>query len=471
MRNGALTWRDQTVSPAARLDVSSIDASVTGIGWPLRGPAGVRLALRPPGGGQLHVTGRVGLDPLSADLRLVAKNAELAPYQPYLPTTARVSGAADLDLAVVMPRLTESRATARGHAALSRVDVRDRERTVMRVERATATALEVDWPGRIAVARLALAQPWILVERDDKGALPLRALLTSRPDTRTDRGAAGNPGVVTASETTQTDATALVATVNQVSVDGGGARVVDRAVSPAFAMDLQRVAIRLEGLSTAPAKPARVSLTGQLGPSATVGLRGTLRAMGGPLWVDVTGDVRGVAIPRANPYLLQQGGWKTTDGQLTSEFRCRLDGDALSARTDIRLSRLQVVRAAAEDGAQARIGLPLGLLTALLKDPRGDIKVSVPVGGRLNVVVLATSGCASVGPLEDMRIESEVKARLVAEKDANLTRLGVLSSNATVSLSGTVESADQKAQAEALAKGVRGVRRIINSLDVRSAPK
>ena len=193
--------------------------------------------------------------------------------------------------------------------------------------------------------------------------------------------------------------------------------------------------------------------------------------MGGPLWVDVTGDVRGVAIPRANPYLLQQVGWKTTDGQLTSEFRCRLDGDALSARTDIRLSRLQVVRAAAEDGAQARIGLPLGLLTALLKDPRGDIKVSVPVGGRLNVVVLATSGCASVGPLEDMRIESEVKARLVAEKDANLTRLGVLSSNATVSLSGTVESADQEAQAEDLAKGVRGVRRIINSLDVRSAPK
>jgi len=46
VRNGALTWRDQTVSPAARLDVSSIDASVTGIGWPLRGPAGVRLALR-----------------------------------------------------------------------------------------------------------------------------------------------------------------------------------------------------------------------------------------------------------------------------------------------------------------------------------------------------------------------------------------------------------------------------------------
>jgi len=83
----------------------------------------------------------------------------------------------------------------------------------------------------------------------------------------------------------------------------------------------------------------------------------------------------------------------------------------------------------------------------------------------------AVAGCATVDRTEDMRIESEVKARLVAEKDANLTRLGVLSSNATVYLSGTVESRNQRAQAEALAKGVRGVRRVVNTLDVGSTPR
>ena len=76
------------------------------------------------------------------------------------------------------------------------------------------------------------------------------------------------------------------------------------------------------------------------------------------------------------------------------------------------------------------------------------------------------AGCATVDRTEDMRIESEVKARLVAEKDANLTRLGVLSSNAVVYISGTVESPNQRAQAERVAKGVRGVRRVVNSVDV-----
>jgi hyperosmotically inducible periplasmic protein len=91
-------------------------------------------------------------------------------------------------------------------------------------------------------------------------------------------------------------------------------------------------------------------------------------------------------------------------------------------------------------------------------------------GALLGVAVaLVLVGCASVGPLEDMRIEAEVKARLVAERDANLTRLGVLSSNAIVYLSGRVESPEQKRQAERLAGSVSGVRRVVNTLDVGPA--
>jgi osmotically-inducible protein OsmY len=89
----------------------------------------------------------------------------------------------------------------------------------------------------------------------------------------------------------------------------------------------------------------------------------------------------------------------------------------------------------------------------------------------VSLVVLAVGGCATMDPREDTRIEAEVKARLVAEKDANLTRLGVLSSNGTVYLSGTVESADQRAQAETLARGVRGVKGVVNTLDVRPAAR
>jgi hypothetical protein len=381
VRNGAVAWRDETVSPAARLDISAIDAGIAGVGWPLHGPLGVRVALRPPGGGRLQLTGRVGLDPLTADVRLAAKNAELAPYQPYLPTAARVRGAADLDLAVVVPSLAERRATARGTAGLSHVDVRDGERTVMRLERATATDLEVDWPERVAISRLVLARPWLLVERDEKGALPLRALLTPRSGAGVPTPAPPASPPAAASEN---GTGAIAVTVARLAIDDGGIRVVDRSISPAFAVDLQSATLRMEGFSTVPAPPARMDFSGHVGPATELRLRGTIGDFGSPLRLDVNGELREFALARTNPYLLRQVGWKTREGRLTTKLRCRIDGGALSARTDIRLSRLQLVRAGSHDEARTRIGLPLGMITALMKDSRGDIKLSFPVGGSLS---------------------------------------------------------------------------------------
>ena len=88
----------------------------------------------------------------------------------------------------------------------------------------------------------------------------------------------------------------------------------------------------------------------------------------------------------------------------------------------------------------------------------------------LIVLVAVGGGCASRDPWQDARIESEVKARLVEEKSANLTRLGVVSRQAVVRLTGTVSSDEQKALAERVAKSVGGVRRVVNALDVRPAP-
>jgi len=82
----------------------------------------------------------------------------------------------------------------------------------------------------------------------------------------------------------------------------------------------------------------------------------------------------------------------------------------------------------------------------------------------------AVAGCTTLDPWEDARIEAEVKARLVAEKDANLTRLEVMSRQATVYLRGRVESAQHKALAETLARDVRGVRRVVNGLEIGAAP-
>ena len=106
--------------------------------------------------------------------------------------------------------------------------------------------------------------------------------------------------------------------------------------------------------------------------------------MGGPLEFDLSGELRGFDAARTNPYLVRSLAWQAAQGFVTARLEGRVRDDALDARVDVQLSRLQVLRAAPSEGAGGvGAGLPLNVAVALLRDSRGDIRMSVPVGGRL----------------------------------------------------------------------------------------
>jgi len=75
----------------------------------------------------------------------------------------------------------------------------------------------------------------------------------------------------------------------------------------------------------------------------------------------------------------------------------------------------------------------------------------------------------SVGEyVDDATVTASVKAKLTAEKAANFTKISVKTSNNVVSLTGQVDSKDQKEKAEKIAKQVNGVKRVDNKLKVKS---
>jgi len=379
---GVLSWRDETVEPRVALDLSEIDVSITGGGWPLR-PLGVKLTVRPPGGGQIETTGRVSVDPLGADLRVRAHETELAHYQPYVPTGAQFSGRADFDLAVVVPDLSEPRATVRGDAVLSRLDVRDGQRTVMRIGRTAVSALDVDWPRKVSARELTVRRPWVLLERDQSGAFPLRTLLAPEKAAAHTADTASTSSVSRSGGGGKGDATVPVV-LGRLVVEEGGARVVDGSLTPPFAVDVADLATRIDAVSTGPgAGPSRIEMTARVA-DGLMRFAGTIGPVTGPLRLDLQGELRQFALPRTNPYLLNVMAWEARNGWLTTNIQCRIDGDNLQAEADVLLSRLQLARAGGHDEAQARVGLPLGMITSLMKDRHGDIHLALPVAGRVN---------------------------------------------------------------------------------------
>jgi len=86
---------------------------------------------------------------------------------------------------------------------------------------------------------------------------------------------------------------------------------------------------------------------------------------------------------------------------------------------------------------------------------------------------LSVVGCTSMTGqtagqyVDDSTITTSVKAKLVGDKVANLTRVDVDTTNRVVSLNGVVESPEQKKRAEQLAMEVSGVRRVENNLQIQ----
>jgi hyperosmotically inducible periplasmic protein len=89
------------------------------------------------------------------------------------------------------------------------------------------------------------------------------------------------------------------------------------------------------------------------------------------------------------------------------------------------------------------------------------------------VMALALGACQSMTGrtagenVDDANITASVKSKLVGDKPANLTRVDVDTNNGTVYLNGTVETPDQKTRAEQLAWQAKGVKSVVNNLQVQ----
>jgi hyperosmotically inducible periplasmic protein len=89
------------------------------------------------------------------------------------------------------------------------------------------------------------------------------------------------------------------------------------------------------------------------------------------------------------------------------------------------------------------------------------------------LLVFQISACTTVTGeslgqnVDDTSITTTVKSKLAYDKGSSLTRVSVETVRGVVHLTGVVESAAVKNQAESIARSVGGVRGVVNNLQVQ----
>jgi hypothetical protein len=386
---GGAVFVDEGTTPRTTLALTKLQARIDDFTWPVRGPATLALSTGLPGGGTLEAKGPVTVQPLDSDLTIVIRNAPVEPYQAYIPIPARLSGRYNGDsrnrIALRDGRLV---ATSRGNSWAQNVEIREpgAPRPAIRVERMDLVGIDFDWPTRAAVVKAGFRRPRVEIEREAGGSINLRRLFTAPGPERatgesepvpTVSGPGAGPKPKGVLETMRLD-------FREVRIEDGAIRFLDRTTVPAFSQDLSRLDVTLTGLGNRPDRRAKLTLQSVVGGDAALDIRGELNAIGAPAFVDLVGELRSFKLPSVDPYMAANTGWVIKKGELQYKVRFKLDGDQLSADNEVVVGQLQVAPASGGDEVKRRIGLPLGLIVALVKDQKGDIRANVPVTGAVN---------------------------------------------------------------------------------------
>jgi osmotically-inducible protein OsmY len=81
------------------------------------------------------------------------------------------------------------------------------------------------------------------------------------------------------------------------------------------------------------------------------------------------------------------------------------------------------------------------------------------------------AGAKTAEPVDDDAIKDKIKAKLLVDTKTSALKIDVESKNGVVTLSGKVGSSSERAEAVKVAKGVDGVKKVVDKLEVKGAGK
>jgi uncharacterized protein involved in outer membrane biogenesis len=391
---GAATFTDEAISsPPTALKLSNLALQMDDVTWPNIRPMNLALTVGLPGGGKVGAKGAVRVEPLDVTLTLNTRDAPIEPYRAYFPFPASFAGRFNSDsqnrVRIVNGKLT---ALSRGNSWATDLAVRgpDSKEAPLRLERMEINGIDFGWPTHARVAKVRLKAPVAELDRAADGSINVQKLFTvsdpvGSPSAAPPKAPAAPPAA--SSSTAPAKRPGLLETMElhfkELVVEDGYVRFLDHTTQPPFSQEISKLTVLVKDLSNQPSQRANLLVQALIGGDSALDVRGEMSAIGAPTYVDMVGEFKKFTLAAANPYMDSVLAWIIRRGELTAKLEYRIEKDKLDAKNDILVGNLRVAPSRASDEVKKRIGLPLGLIVALIKDGNGNIHVNVPITGTL----------------------------------------------------------------------------------------
>ena len=387
VRNFELAMEDRSPARTVPIEVGPLSLDVTGISSKLTSELGVTLKTGIGEGGTLTLSGPLTLKPLAAQLAIEATTIGLGVYQPYLEDVASLdipTGSLSAALAVGVASQANGplSVTAKGRIQVDDLLTIDRRLSRKFLEWQSLRIEGLDYSAeRVGIDEIALAGALAHFVIGIDGRTNVESIFAGGSPEPSDDSSSADASSEDDLAMPAADASASASPkveIGKIILDGIGAKFDDLTLDPHFAISLDDLTGVIEGLSSDNLSRAQLNLTGRVDDVAPVRIEGQINPLSGDAYTDIAIRVEGISLPAFTPYSSRFVGYRIERGKLGLDLDYKLNGRHLEAKNLVILDQFDFGDRVESEEAT---GLPVGLAVAILRDPKGNINIPLPIEG------------------------------------------------------------------------------------------
>ncbi len=395
---GKLRYTDDNLEKVPPLSVDGLDLHVAGLSSAAGSRSQIGIEARINEQGRFKVEGAAALAPLAADLQLDLEQVNLVALQGLAAEQLNaLLTKGDLTVKGKLKVAAGAAGAAPGVAFDGDVNLTDfnvldklNATDLLRWRSLRLTGVEAgSVPPRFAVGEIAITSFYARAILSPEGRLNLQDIV--RQDEGAKPAAAAPAASAAAVPATPAAAPAPVAApakpagpapqirIGKVVLAGGNINFTDRFIKPNYSANLTDLSGRIGTLAAG--KPAELLIRGKVDRTAPLDISGKIDPLGSPIALDVQAKARGIEMSSFTPYSGRYLGYTIEKGKLSVDVQYKVEKGELQAQNKIFIDQLTFGDKVESPNA---LGIPIGLVVALLKNSRGEIDLNLPVQGSLN---------------------------------------------------------------------------------------
>jgi hypothetical protein len=353
----------------------------------LKGEKGeASVAFRLNQNGTVAVSGSAGINPIVADLKVNLKDLAIPPLQAYFTdrvkmvvTDGGISGTGNLTLTDQEGK--GWRVAYKGDGSIERFASIDKAgaQDFLKWESLSLTGMNVGTNPLVAhVDGASLSNFYSRLIIFPDGTLNVQQVFEGEKKKEAP-GAAGAAKGETAPA--KSEGTAKDFRVEKITLQGGNVDFTDNHIKPNYSASLKEIGGRVSGLYAEEGKSADVELRGRWEDVAPMEIIGKINPLTKDLFVDLTVKLKDIELSPMTPYSGRYVGYTVEKGKLAMDLKYLVVKRKLDSQNRIFFDQLTLGDRVESPEATK---LPVKLAITLLKDPKGEIRLDLPVSGSLD---------------------------------------------------------------------------------------